>query len=107
MLLRVYLSYGELEAARSALQQIQHIGTSLSQYFYISACSHFTTIDQVRLWLACGELDRATRWAEELDLAERHSNPFVREREDVACARILLAPAPPALDLQRLAHVLK
>ena len=107
MLLRVYLSYGELEAARSALQQIQHIGTSLSQYFYISACSHFTTIDQVRLWLACGELDRATRWAKDLDVGERHSNPFVREREEVACARILLATAQPALAWQRLDPVLQ
>src|SRR5260370_8798661 len=107
MLLRVCLSYGELEAARSALQQIEHIGTSLSQYFYISACSHFTTIDQVRLWLACGELDRVTRWAKDLDVGERHSNPFVREREDVACARILLATAQPALALQRLDPVLQ
>jgi len=107
VLLRIYLSYRELEAARSALQQVQRIGTSLSQHFYISACSHFTIVDQVRLWLACGELDRATCWAQELDMGQRHSNPYVCEREEVACARILLAKHQPDLALRRLEPVLQ
>ena len=64
-----FLTCGDLDAARSALQQFEHIGTSkqMSQPFYFHMRSLFTTIDQVRLWLACGELGRATRWAEELD----------------------------------------
>jgi len=107
MLLRIHLSRTGLEAAHSALQQIQHIGTSLSEYLYISACSHFITIDQVKLWVACGELDRATHWAEELDRGARHSNPHVREREEVACVRVLLAKHEPALALARLGSVLQ
>jgi LuxR family maltose regulon positive regulatory protein len=70
-------------------------------------CSFFTTIDQVRLWLACGELDRATRWAKELDLEEPYGTLFAREREEVARARIFLATAQPNLALQQLEPVLQ
>ena len=49
--------------------KFEHIGIRrMNQPFYLHLCSFFTTIDQVRLWLACGELERATRWAEELDM---------------------------------------
>jgi hypothetical protein len=64
-------------------------------------------VDQVRLWLACGELDRALDWAEELDRGERHGTAFAHEREEVACARVLLAGMQPKLALQRLEPVLK
>jgi LuxR family maltose regulon positive regulatory protein len=69
--------------------------------------SLFTTVDQVRLWLACGKLEQATRWAQELDLRERHGTPFAREREEVACARIFLATTQPTQALQRLKPVLE
>jgi len=70
-------------------------------------CSLFTTVDQARLWLAGGELDRAASWAGELDLAERSGSPFAREREEVARVRILLAKTQPAETLQRLESVLQ
>jgi LuxR family transcriptional regulator, maltose regulon positive regulatory protein len=75
----------------------------LSLHFH----SFFTTVDQVRLWLACGELDHATRWAEELDRGERHGTPFAHEREEVACVRVLLAKNQPALALERMEPVLQ
>jgi LuxR family maltose regulon positive regulatory protein len=106
VLLHVYLSHAELDAAQSVLQQAQHIGTSLSQPIYLHTCAHFITVDQIRLWLACGELDRATDWAKNLDVIERHSNPYVREREEVACVRVLLAKQQPDLALKRLEPVL-
>ncbi len=106
-LLCVSLSRGELEVADSAFEQIERIGTIMSQYSYLFVRSFFTTIDQIKLWLACGELDRATHWAEELDLGKRHGTPFAREREEVACARILLAKKQPSLALQRLEPVLE
>ncbi len=56
----------------------------------------------MRVWLARGELDRATRWAEQLDLREQHLTPFARERQEVARARILLAKDQPTAALQRL-----
>ncbi len=83
------------------------MSTRMNQPISLHFRSFFTTIDQVRLWLACGELDRATRWAEELDLKERHGTPFAREREEVARARILSARKLPNLALQRLEPVLQ
>jgi LuxR family maltose regulon positive regulatory protein len=79
----------------------------MNQLLYIYQCSHFTTVDQVRLWLARGDLDRATRWAQELDLKEPHGTPFAHEREEVARARILLAKKLPTLALLRLEPVLQ
>ena len=105
MLLRVCLSRGELDEARSALQEFERLGMSMNQGYYLYLRSHFTTVDQVRLWLACGELDRATHWLEQLDLRERHGTLFAREREEVACGRVLLAQRQPALALQRLESV--
>jgi len=104
-LLHIALSRGNLEVARTAFQEFQGVSMQLNQPFYLQVRSHFTTIDQVRLWLACGELDRATRWAEELDMTERDGNPYVHEREEVARARVLLARALPRLALQRLEPV--
>ena len=69
--------------------------------------SLFTTVDQVRLWLASGELEHATRWAESLDLTEQHNTPYAHEREEVACVRILLAKELPDQALQRLVPVLQ
>jgi len=107
ILLRVFLSRGELDAATSALQEIERIRMKMNQPQYIYQCSHFTTTDQVRLWLARGELDRAISWAELLNARERHDTPFTREREEVACVRILLAQTRPDLALQRLEPVLE
>ncbi|HEX3639968.1 MAG TPA: LuxR C-terminal-related transcriptional regulator, partial [Ktedonobacteraceae bacterium] len=107
VLLRVCLSHGELDAACSALRKVEDISRSMEPSLYLYVCSRFTTIDQVRLWLACGELGRATRWAEQLEIEERHGTPFAREREEVARVRILLAKDQPALALQRLQSVLE
>jgi LuxR family maltose regulon positive regulatory protein len=68
----------------------------------VDAHSHLAIVDRVRLWLACGELDHAISWVEELDLVEQHETPFARERQAVACARVSLATAQPDLALQRL-----
>jgi LuxR family maltose regulon positive regulatory protein len=107
VLVRVCLSCGDLEGACSALQQLECLGRNMNQPWYLHEYSLFTTIDQVRLWLACGELDRATRWAEELERTERHVTPFAREREEVARARIFLAKDQPTQALQCLEPVLQ
>jgi len=106
VLLRIFLSRGELDAARSALQQLEYVGMNMNQLSSTHLCSFFTTIDQVRLWLACGELDYAIRWAKDLDVRGCHGSPFACEREEVARARILLATVLPDLALQRLEPVL-
>src|SRR5260370_22666705 len=79
----------------------------MNQPSYLYLRSFYTTVDQVRLWLVCGELNPATHWAEELDLGERYGTPFAREREEVARARVLLTTTQPALALQRLEPVLQ
>ena len=105
--LRVHLSRGELDAACSALQKIKDIDRSMEPALYLYLCSSFTTIDQVRLWLACGQLDRAMDWAEQVEIEERHGTPFAHERGEVARARIFLAKDQPVLALQRLEPVLQ
>jgi LuxR family maltose regulon positive regulatory protein len=107
MLLRVCLSRGELDEAHTALQELERLGSSMNQPTHLHFRSLFTTIDQVRLWLACGELDRATYWLKQVDLRARHGTLFAHEREEVACARVLLAQKQPALALQRLSPVLQ
>jgi LuxR family maltose regulon positive regulatory protein len=96
-----------LDVACTFLQQIEQIGRNMNQLVYQHQHSCFTTIDQVRLWLACGDLDRATRWAQELDMTEQHLTPFARERQEVAQVRILLAKDQPATALQRLEPVVE
>ncbi len=106
VLIRVCLACGDLDTACTFLQQAGQIGQSINQPAYLYHYSCFTTVDQVRVWLACGELDRATHWAEQLDLMQQqHHTSFVRERQEVARARILLAQNQPAAALQRLVPV--
>jgi LuxR family maltose regulon positive regulatory protein len=109
ILLRIYLSYGDLEAARSVSKELEHITTRMNQPMALHFSSYFTIVDRVRLWLASGDLDRATRWVNELDLRVRgqRGTPFACEREDVACARIFLATKQPDLALQRLEPALQ
>ena len=107
MQLRIFLSYKELDAARSTLKQIEDIGRRMNQPVYVFCSSHTFMIDQVKLWLACGELDRAIHWARELDIAGRSGIPLSHEREEVAYACILLAKKQPTLPLERLEPVLQ
>jgi len=106
VLLRISLSNGNLDVALSALQQFEHISMSMNQALALHSRAFFTTVDQVRLWLACGELDRATHWAEELNLGARSGTSFAHERKEVAYARILLATAQPTIALKQLEPVL-
>jgi len=106
-LTRIHLSRGELNAARSALQQFEHIGMNMSEEMFTHLHALLTTTDRVRLWLACGELDCAMDWTKKLDGGMRYVTPFAREREEVAQARIFLAQSQPTLALQRLEPVLQ
>src|SRR6266581_9503345 len=90
VLLHIQLSRGALGEASSALEQIEQMGMTMNQPFFLYQYSFYTIVDQIRLWIACGERERASRWVEELDLRERHGTAFAREREEVACARVLL-----------------
>jgi len=80
---------------------------TMNQPHFLYHSSFYTTVDQVRLWIACGELERATRWVKQLDRGARCSSPFAHEREEVASVRVLLANKQPAFALQRLSPVLQ
>ena len=107
ILLRIFLSRGELHAACSAYQQIEDLARTMNQPTFTHYCALYTTTDQIKLWLACGERDRATRWARGLDLRQGCGCPLVREREAVARVHILLANNQPVLALQELTFVLE
>ena len=104
---RVCLSCGDLETACTVLQQAEQLGSLMNQqvYQFFHAC--FTTGDQVRLWLARGELDQAINWAEEQDARAPYLIPFAHERQEVALARILLAQDQSMAALQRLEPALE
>jgi LuxR family maltose regulon positive regulatory protein len=101
------LSRGDLDAAHSASEEFERLGRGMNQSWYIYLRSLFTINDQIRLWLACGKLEQAIRWAQELNLIQRKSAPLVHEREEVACVRILLATSDPTSALERLEPVLQ
>ena len=107
ILLRVYVSRGELEAAHSALQQFEAIVQPMNPACRAHNPSCFTTVDQVRLWLMSGEQDRAMDWAKSREMRRQHGSPLAHEREDVALVRILLAAGQPTLALERLEPVLQ
>lgn len=103
MLARLALSRGEPEATRAALERGELFSGKVDNPYELSyVSSYFTTVTQVQLWLAQGDLARATHWAEDL-LEHRESSPaFGREREEVALIRLRLAQDMPAEALTRL-----
>ena len=103
VLVRIHLARGDLEAATEALQQVAQ-APEIVDNPHVRAW--LFSVEQARLWLAGGELERAVNWAQELEQGERLPSPFAREREDVARARILLAQAKATEALEVLAPLL-
>src|SRR3989449_7697128 len=92
VLMRVYQAQGEMDAARLAFQKSE---ATLAQNYSPYRRSIFLIAEWVQFWLAGGEVERATLWAQELVQQPREQSPVAREREDVARARILLAQEKP------------
>ena len=105
VLMRIFLSRRDWHAAQMALREIECISVGMNHVIATHVCSILTTVDQIRLWLASGELNRAVQWAEQLRIEGHKGTPFAREREEVACTRILLATNQPDLALERLKPV--
>jgi LuxR family transcriptional regulator, maltose regulon positive regulatory protein len=103
MLIRVYLSRGDIAAARTTFEQYSFIASQSNPFLPLHIGSLYTVIDQVRLWLACGELDRAISWAADgAGGASSLGTPFAYERSAVACVRVLLAQRQPDRALEQL-----
>jgi len=101
-LVHIYLSRGELEEARATIEQLDDVGSRSNFMLYLYIRAFYTTIDQVRLWIAHGELEQAIRWSESLAKDEWQTIPFLQERANVARVRILLAQCQPQLALEQL-----
>ncbi len=105
---RLLLSRGEPEAARAALERCEQVVENVDtpqELAYLS--SLHTTVTQMQLWLAQGELADAAHWAEHL-LAQGGSNAAMgREREEVALIRLLLAQDRPAKARTRVTPLLE
>jgi LuxR family maltose regulon positive regulatory protein len=95
VLVRIYLSRGEIEKANATFQQALQLPTVVENAY---RRSWLLTVEQVRLWIERGEQDHALHWAREWNCATPQSRPgasFAREREAVARVRLLLAQKQP------------
>jgi LuxR family maltose regulon positive regulatory protein len=106
VLMQVHLSRGDFAAAYSALQQVDHYCSQANENLVLHLRALYTVIDQSRLWIAHGELEKAALWAEDISKEERDGMPFVHEREETARARILLVQYQPEFALTLLQPVL-
>lgn len=88
----VYQAQGKMDAARLAFQKSE---ATLAQNYSPYRRGIFLITEWVQFWLADGEVERATFWAQELVEQPREQSSLAREREDVARARILLAKKKP------------
>lgn len=99
VLMRTYLARGEMDAACLAFQ---HAEEALAKMYGPYWRDIYVIVEWVQFWLASGAFDRATYWAEQLAQQVEVPSPLVRERQDVARVRILLAQKRPALALSLL-----
>ncbi|MFL5657719.1 MAG: LuxR C-terminal-related transcriptional regulator [Ktedonobacteraceae bacterium] len=92
ILVRIYLSRGEVEAANTTFQQVMQLPMIVDNAY---RRSWLTAVERVQLWLARGELERATHWAEQLAQGKRLNTPLAREQGDLARVRVQLARHQP------------
>ncbi len=104
MLARVHLSRGELDAATEILQRAERASEHLRNPYW-QALHGITT--HVRFWIAHGEIEHATRWAERVQHGKRNPAPMARELENMALVRVVLAQHKPAEALTRLIPLLE
>jgi len=91
-LLKVLLARGEIEEVSTVLQQAEHLMDQLQNpYLY----ALYVLVDQVRFWLAHGEIERAIQWAERLECQDPLPSPLAQERVEVALAQVELAQRKP------------
>ena len=75
-----------------ALAEVQR-AVQIAQRSSIQRLSILASAYQARIWLAQGELDSATRWAD--DYRQIGETEYLREFEDLTLARVLLAQDKP------------
>ena len=101
---RIHTARGNLDAAADAFTRAAKVDEQLHNPYVQTL---YLCVDQVRLWLLQGDLERASQWGEELLRTERQASVVAREREDVALVRVWLAQERPREALQRLSSLLE
>ena len=92
LLMGIHLARGEMEAARLTYQKAEEV---LEKTYSPYRRDAYLIVHWVQFWLASGEPEHAIHWERELLQQTRVPSPFVREREDVARTRIVLAQKMP------------
>ncbi len=103
-LIRIYLSRGELDAAQRALQKMLRLPLLMHNPYQQASLS---SVEQVRLWIASGQGERASHWAAELARKERPPALFAATCQELALVRVHLFQAQPAEALRRLELLLE
>ena len=92
ILLRLSLSQGAMEAAAAAYEQMECAWRKMPSSYRFAL---YSCVDQVRFWLASGEVERARRWVKECEREEPLASPLAREQQKIAQARVHLADSQP------------
>jgi LuxR family maltose regulon positive regulatory protein len=91
-LLKIALSQGVWEEAAKAHQRMEDAWRAMPAPYRFAL---YSRVYQVRYWLASGNLERASRWANSLEQEEPLVSPLARERQHIALARVRLAESRP------------
>lgn len=98
VLLRIELSQGALECARTTTQCLEDAWKRMPSPYRFAI---YSSVEQIRFWLACGEVAQANAWAHQVEHEEPLISPLAQVRQQMALVRVWLAESHPdkALDL--------
>lgn len=92
ILLKIALSRGTWKEAKDAHQQMEAAWRTMPSPYRFAL---YSRVEQIRCWLACGDLEQARTWADGLEQEEPLVSPLARERQYIALARVRLAESKP------------
>ncbi|GCE19714.1 LuxR C-terminal-related transcriptional regulator [Dictyobacter kobayashii] len=104
MLLKLALSQERWEEASKIAQQMAYVGRMLSSPYHTTLWS---CIDQMRFWLARGDLPQARRWMRDIQREAPLVSSLAREKQSIALARLLLAESQPQYALNVLSPLIE
>ncbi|GHO76964.1 hypothetical protein KSD_47350 [Ktedonobacter sp. SOSP1-85] len=104
LLMRIALSQGRLAEAHKAFQQMEYAWRVMPSPY---RAAHWSSVDQMRFWLARGDLEQARYWVSDLEQQEPLVSPLARERQQIAHVRLLLAESQPDQALTLLSPLVK